>query len=595
MFTGGWQGMVDNVLNKNPNFAPLDVLPCANVNVNKHDVCKKPGKLACSSCKLVSYCSKECQVAHWAIHKSDCKDPIRSSKWKPGWIAEGRDPIFLLKSNMSTAEEMANRSQDRLSIGSALWGNVPAMDIVNLPNNENDLKKDLSLAFAASGDIRNIVTTVNALGTDYSGKLNILLNDLNPYVVSRNIALLLILGTIPDEIIAADMALHFWYSVFMPMEYRLRILSMVSTLLKTQVSDDPIVAPLGPHSTLTCLVSSHVKKLLVENVGPVMTPEQAQIEYKRVRKAPSRVDYRDRMYMGLKPSHRLAFLEYRRFGIILPFGALNAHCNVPNPSLFSNGTWLQTDYADPLESWDMNKVFLAGKAHGAQPEDVYGCLYFFLSDQLRAFARHIRQHRVSFHVYNYEACILARGISEGELADCGVLSTTRFDRIDVSNIMDPNYVGIRGVMDAWGPLLAKTDNAALTGYFMNWVAKAEEGRVADAGPSVLKRSLDLMTKGNRLRKEANPILTVYLAMDDIDAFYDTSKAFSKFWKEHGGIDVKLQLRTVHKITPHRLKTAVGAKPDTLPDFADDETWYRYTRLINLTWSERYVEFGHSKA
>lgn len=204
----------------------------------------------------------------------------------------------------------------------------------------------------ASGDIRNIVTTVNALGSDYSGQLNILLNDLNPHVVSRNIALLLILGTIPDEVIAADIALHFWYSVFMPMEYRLHILSMVSTLLKKSNSAGPIVAPLGSHSTLTCLVTPDVQRLLMDNVGPVISPDQAQIEYKRVRKAPSRVDYRDRMYLGLKPSHRLAFLEYRRFGIVLPFGALNAHCNVPNPSLFSNGTWLQTDYADPLESWE---------------------------------------------------------------------------------------------------------------------------------------------------------------------------------------------------------------------------------------------------
>ena len=146
----------------------------------------------------------------------------------------------------------------------------------------------------------------------------------------------------------------------------------------------------------------------------------------------------------------------------------------------------------------MEKVFFAGKAHGAQPEDVYGCLYFFLSDQLRAFARHIRQHRISFHVFNSEACALAQHISQGELAELGVPSTTRFDRIDVSNIMDPNYVGIRGVMNSWGPLLVKTDHAALTGYFMNWVADAEKGRVADAGPSALKGTLDLMRKSNRV-------------------------------------------------------------------------------------------------
>ena len=146
----------------------------------------------------------------------------------------------------------------------------------------------------------------------------------------------------------------------------------------------------------------------------------------------------------------------------------------------------------------MDRVFSAGKAHGAQPEDVYGCLYFYLSDQLRAFARQLRQHRISFHVFNSEACALAQGIAQGRFAEYGVPSTSRFDRIDVSNIMDQNYVGIRGVMDAWGPLLAKTDNAALTGYFMNWVAFAEKGRVADAGPSAISATMDLMMRSNRV-------------------------------------------------------------------------------------------------
>lgn len=146
----------------------------------------------------------------------------------------------------------------------------------------------------------------------------------------------------------------------------------------------------------------------------------------------------------------------------------------------------------------MDKVFSAGKAHGAQPEDVYGCLYFYLSDQLRAFARHLRQHRISFYVFNSEACALAQGIVQGKFANFGIPSTIRFDRIDVSNIMDPNYVGIRGVIDAWGPLLVKTHTAALTGYFMNWVAFAENGRVADASKSVLIHTLNLMKRSNRV-------------------------------------------------------------------------------------------------
>lgn len=80
---------------------------------------------------------------------------------------------------------------------------------------------------------------------------------------------------------------------------------------------------------------------------------QIQDEYDRVRNAPSRRDFHERMYAKLRPSHRVAFHEFRRFGIVLPFGALNAHFNVPNLSLFSfEGSWLQTDYADPLEGWE---------------------------------------------------------------------------------------------------------------------------------------------------------------------------------------------------------------------------------------------------
>jgi hypothetical protein len=69
--------------------------------------------------------------------------------------------------------------------------------------------------------------------------------------------------------------------------------------------------------------------------------------------SPSREDLRDRFYCRLEPSHRLAFREFRNFGLVLPFGALNAHFNFPNRFLFSpSGKWLQTDHADPLGSWE---------------------------------------------------------------------------------------------------------------------------------------------------------------------------------------------------------------------------------------------------
>ena len=207
-------------------------------------------------------------------------------------------------------------------------------------------------SLVASGDLRHVLCTVNGLPSTYSGSLTILLNDINPSIVCRNIVILLILGNIQDKVVAADMALHFWYSAFMPMEYRLQISAMLSKFLQ-QTKEGKIVVPLGPCSTLSCCLPEEASYFFLHFISGSISIDDAQEEYDRVRNAPVRGDLRDRMYARLNPSHRVAFQEYRRFGIVLPFGAMNAHFNSPNLSLFSpDGKWLQTDYADPLEGWE---------------------------------------------------------------------------------------------------------------------------------------------------------------------------------------------------------------------------------------------------
>lgn len=194
--------------------------------------------------------------------------------------------------------------------------------------------------------------TINALPSNYSGNLKVLLNDISLHVACRNITLLTILGTIDDEVMAADIALHFWYSAFLPSEYSFQIKGKLMALLKQMGEDKSSSSPLGPHSTLTIGLSKEAIASYFSNYFSTTSVPQFQSEYDRVRQAPSRGDFRDRMYAKLKPSHRVAFQEYRRFGIILPFGAVNAHFNCPNNSLFSSkGKWLQADYADPLEGW----------------------------------------------------------------------------------------------------------------------------------------------------------------------------------------------------------------------------------------------------
>ena len=211
----------------------------------------------------------------------------------------------------------------------------------------------LMVTLTASGDLRHVIQSFNGLPSDYSGHLNILVNDFNPIIFCRDIVLLLILGNVPDEIVAADMALHFWYSISMPQEYHFRLVVIVTSFVQ-QLHAMTFPMSLGPRSTLlTFFRTEFLTTYFNHFISSSLSTREIQDEYTRVRTEPSRQDYRDRMYASLKPSHRVAFHQYRRSGIVLPFGAKNDHFTRPNHSLFSlEGKWLQTDYADPLEGWE---------------------------------------------------------------------------------------------------------------------------------------------------------------------------------------------------------------------------------------------------
>lgn len=206
----------------------------------------------------------------------------------------------------------------------------------------------------ASGDLRNVVRTVNALGSEYTGCLHILLNDTSKTIVSRNIILLFILGAMPNEAVAADIALHFWYSVFLPEEYRLRILAALLLFLQQQTDEtEPLSVRLGRRAKLTCLVPREITDHLLYAAGPTLSTSQAREEYERVYATPARLDARNRALAGAKPCHSLAFMAFWRSGAVLPFSANSDHHTVPNGSLFSpHGAWLYNSIENPLASWE---------------------------------------------------------------------------------------------------------------------------------------------------------------------------------------------------------------------------------------------------
>jgi len=102
---------------------------------------------------------------------------------------------------------------------------------------------------------------------------------------------------------------------------------------------------------------------------------------------------------------------------------------------------------------------------------------------------------VTFHVFDRDARALAGDIRSDALKSHGLPKSTHFDRIDVSNIFDPEYVGIPNVLADWAPLLNKMNqNATILGYSMNWVPKQPNAQPQEADLQKLTDQLVKMGK-----------------------------------------------------------------------------------------------------
>lgn len=343
--------------------------------------------------------------------------------------------------------------------------------------------------------------TVNELPCDYSGTLTVLLSGTDSGIICRSIMLLVILGTLPSsqDDLSVDVALHFWYSILYPSAYDSLVTRLVNEKIFPHFFEDKTKEEsplsLGPTSTLHVGFTEAAKPPLFQRFYEYsktatrsrVDAEGIRGEYNRARSRPATKDCRDDILSHLDSSHRLAFARYREDGLLLPFGSTNrGHFDAFNPSLFSlEGRWLQHDLSDPLDGWQCvfyciadrssslicnrtNDVLAGGKAHGTQSEDIYGCLYFYLSDQLREFRKRIRRFHIAFKVALGKPQDLASSIKSGSLTNIGVPPSIRFDRIDVDSAMDAPRYGVSTILDAWAPLLGEGKDAVLVGCFRVW-------------------------------------------------------------------------------------------------------------------------------
>lgn len=344
---------------------------CANWSVEKTN-CKKTGQLCCENCRLLTvgrsplvlspaaakktlsqYCGPECQKAHWTVHKVDCRSYLGKSTWQPDWVLENRTPAFVGD----------GPSQAAFGGQKYLWGNAPALDVLQLGANEGeDYDRQISLLFAgkyrarfqmldlsgytdflcsASGDLRNVVKTIAQVPSRYDQAIQVTINDRDLHVVARNVILLRVALLVDDVDKATDCIIHVWYSALIRKSdldiLRQKIRPMiVDVCQKTQgKSANSLLAKtwtLGRRSLRLVLQKSAWDALLTFIDTPEgLTAERANDVRRTVTLAEDRKDFRDRHLLFQADFHRVALTRFREDGLLLPFGAPRDEFQHPNP------------------------------------------------------------------------------------------------------------------------------------------------------------------------------------------------------------------------------------------------------------------------
>ncbi|KAL8640808.1 MAG: hypothetical protein Q9226_008703 [Calogaya cf. arnoldii] len=552
------------------SYVPPKASPCANtitITGGGKANCNNDANQSCGKCELVR------------------------DSWQPAWARECRNPTFI-----------GNDGPPIQTFGhlNYLWGNMPAIDVLNIEKNEEETYgKDFDLLFAATGDPRNLMSTINGLPNTYEGKTTCVLNDKNLNVVARNVVMLLIAAQSPP-VEAAETILHVWYSARLTKgmlaainKYARELIEDLNLKIKDK-SDKVLQSKRWPFGSVevTVRLTKPQWKTVLSIIDAKHDLSKTEEERRKVVLAPHRLDYRERELHTLSGFSRLGSMRFRETGVLAPLASVLGHFDYPNPLLFNenDSTWLQKDSADPRGGWPMQSTL--SKLHSARnaKNDVNGLLYFHIRSVIEQFCNRLQNSVSKIKIMLY--CVDA-----ASLPGCfgPEIRATGFDRIEVSNITDENYLGLFKTLKTFAFLLkgrSANPQAALITLFLNAceIADRQMGYSSDSmvQKSRLKQVLEYLHIDPRKKgeKKIPDVMTMMAANDlvrDYDrifGFYMDVVRFEACSKQTG---VKMRQRnTIVEAWPRRLKKKPGEKG------ADEE--FQSLLASDSSGAERYVEW-----
>ena len=275
--------------------------------------------------------------------------------WLPGWETEKRPPTWANGSEQVEVSTHGSTAHGVLVDGlrtldqmvAYLWGNKPAIGAGPLGASlgRADYK---NLLFPASGDLRDAATMVNQIRAKQAAagikkqELNLVLNDLSPPIVMRNLLILIMLGE--GEV---DAAIELWYNprISEKTHYLIKHITenvFINFLLgmMTGARDQyyTLKHTLRSGATIVCSAPVVAWKVLIHWLvidadRSLDAAAKAAERRRKVTQNPERKDFYDRHLVCIRPSWRNACDQYEADGIVAPFQdtEFRASLTKPNP------------------------------------------------------------------------------------------------------------------------------------------------------------------------------------------------------------------------------------------------------------------------